>query len=234
MERLLCSRREGSIFIIDGSEFKHLKALRLREGERIEVFCEDKLFLAHISKITNSYALCSVVEELPLLLPKPYVVLYQCIPTELSLMEEVIDRASQSGVFKLVPLFCKRGFHGKAQVQEKMERWYRLSLTSFKQCKRPKSIQIEKPMELADLYPREEASFVLDNFGGSLSIKEIDLSKESYGIVVGPEGGFSQEEVKLLKDRGFVPILLKPYIFRTEMAGAVATAIIMNIANGYA
>lgn len=232
MERLLCSKREGGAIVIDGSEFKHLKALRLREGERVEVFCENRLYLASISKITDGYALCSIVEELPLSLPKPYVVLYQCIPTELSLMEEVIDRASQSGVFKLVPLFCKRGFHGKAKIQEKMERWHRLSLASFKQCKRPKPMEIEKPKDLKDLYPREEVSLVLDNFGGSLNIKEIDLSRESYGIVVGPEGGFSQEEVRLLKDRGFVQVLLKPYIFRTEMAGAVATAIIMNIAKG--
>ena len=90
-------------------------------------------------------------------------------------------------------------------------------------------MEIDNPVKLTDLYPKEEVSLVLDNFGGSLSIKEIDLNKESYGIVVGPEGGFSQEEVELLKSRGFLTLLLKPYIYRSEMAGAVATALIMNL-----
>ncbi|MFN4320256.1 MAG: RsmE family RNA methyltransferase [Aquificaceae bacterium] len=230
MERLLCSKREGSVLIIDGSEFRHLRALRLKEGENLEVFCEDRLFLAKISRITNGYALCSILEELKTPPAGPYVVLYQCIPLDLSLMEEAIDMASQSGAAKLVPLFCKRGFQVKSKVEEKMERWKRISLASFKQCKRPRPMEIENPISLADLHPGEEVSLVLDNFGGGLSIKEIDLSKESYGIVVGPEGGFSQEEVELLKNRGFKPVLLKPYIYRAQMAGAVATALIMNLA----
>jgi len=229
MERLVCSQREGDLLKISGSEFRHLKALRLRKGEQLEVYCENKLYLAVISHIGKDYVLCHTIEELDLPLPKPQVVLYQCLPVELGLMEEVIDRVSQAGAFKLVPVICKRGFQGRSKIEEKMERWHRISLASFKQCKRPKPMEIDNPVKLTDLYPKEEVSIVLDNFGGSLSIKEIDLNKESYGIVVGPEGGFSQEEVELLKSRGFLTLLLKPYIYRSEMAGAVATALIMNL-----
>lgn len=232
MERFLCSKREGELLRISDSEFRHLKALRLREGERLEVYCEGRLYLATLSQIGKNYALCSIIEELAVHLPKPKVVIYQCVPVELRLMDEVIERTSQAGAFKLVPVICKRGFQGRSKIEEKMERWRRISLASFKQCKRPIPIEIDGPIELTRLYPKEEVSLVLDNFGGSLSIKEIDLSKESYGIVVGPEGGFSQEEVELLKSRGFLTLLLKPYIYRSEMAGAVATALIMNLAEG--
>lgn len=230
MERLVCSEREGSLLRIVGSEFKHLKALRLKEGDKLEVYCESKLYLAVLSQVRGDYALCSIMEELEAHLPKPMVLLYQCVPVELGLMDEVVDRASQSGALKLVPVICKRGFQGRVKIEEKMERWKRISLASFKQCKRPRPMEIDSPVKLTDLYPKEEVSLVLDNFEGSLSIKEIDLSKGSYGIVVGPEGGFSQEEVELLKSRGFLTLLLKPYIYRSEMAGAVATALIMNLA----
>ncbi len=230
MERLICTQREGNLLKISNSEFRHLKALRLKEGERLEVYCEDKLYLAVISQINKDHALCSILEEIEKPLAKPIVVVYQCLPIELKLMDEVIERVSQAGAFKLVPVICKRGFQGRSKVEEKLERWKRVSLASFKQCKRPRPMEIDSPVKLTDLYPKEEVSLVLDNFGGSLSIKEIDLSKESYGIVVGPEGGFSQEEVELLKSRGFLTLLLKPYIYRSEMAGAVATALIMNLA----
>ncbi|HAV39954.1 MAG: RsmE family RNA methyltransferase [Aquificaceae bacterium] len=229
MERLICAQREGSLLKISNSEFKHLKALRLKEGERLEVYCEDKLYLAVISQINKDYALCSILEEIEKPPTKPTIVVYQCIPIELSLMDEVIDRVSQAGAFKLAPVICKRGFKEISKIKEKMERWRRISLASFKQCKRPRPMEIDSPVKLTDLYPREEVSLVLDNFGGSLSIKDIDLSRESYGIVVGPEGGFSQEEVELLKNRGFLTLILKPYIYRSEMAGAVATALIMNL-----
>lgn len=232
MERLVGSKWEGGLLKIDGPELKHLRALRLKKGDEVEVFCEDKLYLARISTISGDSALCSILEELDQPLPKPQVVLYQCLPIELRLMDEVVDRASQAGVAKLVPLFCKRGFNGKINLEEKLNRWKRVSLASFKQCKRPKPMEIEEPIKLTDLYPREEVSLVLDSFAGSLTIRDIDLSKDTYGLLVGPEGGLTREEVDLLKSRGFLTLFLRPYILRTEMAGAVASALIMNLAKG--
>ncbi|MEN3027898.1 MAG: RsmE family RNA methyltransferase [Aquificaceae bacterium] len=232
MERLLCSRREGNFLIISSSEFKHLKVLRLKKGERLEVYCEGRLFLAYLSEVLKDYAICSILEEVEKPPPKPSVVLYQCLPLDLKLMEEVVDRVSQAGAVRLVPLICRRGFRKRTGVEEKLERWRRLSLVSFKQCKRPEPMEILPPISLEEFKPEEEVLLLLDNFTASLTIKDIDLKSNSYGLVVGPEGGFSQEEVEILKGRGFLPLLLKPYVYRSEMAGAVAVALIMNLAGG--
>lgn len=232
MERLLCSGREGELLLIEDREFAHLKALRIKRGDRIEVFCQGKLFLCSVVAVERSRALCQVVEELRIHLPKPLVTLYQCVPLELRLMEEVVDRASQTGVHLLVPVVCKRGFQKHEVLEEKTERWKRLSLASFKQCKRPQPMEIDRPVKLEELRPQEELLIVLDNFSPGLSVKELDKSKKSYGILVGPEGGLTAQEVKLLQSKGFLPVYLKPYILRTEMAGAVATALIMNLAEG--
>lgn len=229
MERLICNKKTGNTLIIEGSEFKHLKALRLKKGQKLEVYCEGKIFLASISELSKNYALCSILEEIDTLLPRPQIILYQCLPVDISLMDEVIDRSSQAGVIRLVPLLCKRGFHGRLNWEEKLKRWERLSLASFKQCKRPSPMEISTPIKITDLYPKEDVSIVLDNFEGSLSIRDISLDKDSYGIVVGPEGGFSREEIELLKNRGFLTLLLKPYVYRSEMAGAVAAALIINL-----
>ena len=64
MERLVCSQREGDLLKISGSEFRHLKALRLRKGEQLEVYCENKLYLAVISHIGKDYVICHTIEEL--------------------------------------------------------------------------------------------------------------------------------------------------------------------------
>ncbi|MCS7196976.1 MAG: RsmE family RNA methyltransferase [Aquificaceae bacterium] len=230
MERLLCNKREENFLIVSGSEFKHLKALRLRKGEKFEVYCEGRLFLASLSEVLKDYAICSILEEIEKPLPKPSVVLYQCLPLDLRLMEEVVDRVSQAGAVRLVPLMCRRGFREIHKVEERLERWRKLSLASFKQCKRPKPMEVSTPLRLEDFKPEEEVLLLLDNFTANLTLRDIDLRSKSYGLVVGPEGGFSREEVDFLKSRGCLPLLLKPYVYRSEMAGAVAVALIMNLA----
>ncbi|WPM31587.1 RsmE family RNA methyltransferase [Hydrogenobacter sp. T-2] len=230
MERLICTGKEGDFLVIGGQEFNHLKALRVKKGDRLEVFCEGRLFLSILLSIEKGYALCKPLEEINIPLPKPEVNLYQCIPLELRLMEEVIDRASQTGANLLIPLVCKRGFQKLSVVEEKLERWKKLSLASFKQCKRPKPMEIGRPIRLYELEAKEEVSLVLDNFSAEADIKSLDLTKRSYGVLVGPEGGLSIEEVETLKSKGFKPLFLRPYVLRMEMAGAVATALIMNLA----
>ncbi|MEJ7556419.1 MAG: RsmE family RNA methyltransferase [Aquificaceae bacterium] len=232
MERLICTGKEGDFLVISGQEFNHLKALRIKKGDRLEVFCENRLFLSVLMSIEKDYALCKPLEELSIPLPKPEVNLYQCVPLELKLMEEVIDRASQTGASLLIPVVCKRGFQKLSILEEKMERWKRLSLASFKQCKRPKPMEIGRPIRLFEIQAKEEVALVLDNFSAEADIKSLDLTKRSYGVLVGPEGGLSIEEVESLKSKGFKPLFLKPYILRTEMAGAIATALIMNLAEG--
>ncbi len=230
MERLICSGKEGDFLVVGGQEFNHLKALRIKKGDRLEVFCEGRLFLSVLLSIEKGYALCKPLEEINIPLPKPEVNLYQCIPVELRLMEEVIERASQTGANSLIPVICKRGFQKLNLVEEKLERWKKLSLASFKQCRRPKPMEISIPIRLSEIEAKEELALLLDNFSAEADIKSLDLTKRSYGVLVGPEGGLSIEEVEFLKSKGYKPLFLKPYILRTEMAGAVAVALIMNLA----
>ncbi|MEJ5339877.1 MAG: RsmE family RNA methyltransferase [Aquificaceae bacterium] len=230
MERLVCTGKEGELLLITGQEFNHFRALRLKKDDRLEVFCEGRLFLSLVVSVEKGCAFCRPLEEISIPLPEPEVNLYQCVPSDLKLMEEVIDRASQTGARSLVPVICKRGFQKPGLIEEKLERWKRLSLVSFKQCKRPAPMEIGRPVQLSGLRAKEEISLVLDNFSAELGIRELDMNRKSYGVVVGPEGGLSLEEVQALKDRGFKPLFLRPYILRTEMAGAVAIALIMNLA----
>ncbi len=231
MHRFVSKEGSGEWLIIRGDELKHIKALRAKRGDPIEVFFNGKLYRAVLENIERDKAVCKKLEELPQTLPLPHVVLYQCLPIELRLMEEVIDRASQVGAVSLVPVISRRSFKDTKLLEKKLERWERISLSSFKQCKRPMPLKIEKPIRLQDLERREEISLLLDNFSAGKSIKEINLRAKSYGVLVGPEGGFSLEEVKELRDKGWISVFLRPYILRTEMAGAVAVAILMNLAD---
>jgi len=58
MERLICSGKEGDFLVVGGQEFNHLKALRIKKGDRLEVFCESRLFLSVLC-LSKKATLCA-------------------------------------------------------------------------------------------------------------------------------------------------------------------------------
>lgn len=78
------------------------------------------------------------------------------------------------------------------------------------------------------LIPYENAEdFGIKSLIKDLNKNNIDLNKiNNVGILIGPEGGFEEEEIKILKDQGAYIITLGNRILRTETAGFTATALI--------
>ena len=82
-----------------------------------------------------------------------------------------------------------------------------------------------KSMENLDLVvvPYENAT----GFGIKSMVKTLDLSNvKNIGIMVGPEGGFEEEEIEILKSKGANIVTLGPRILRTETAGFTCIAIL--------
>ncbi|RMH80118.1 MAG: 16S rRNA (uracil(1498)-N(3))-methyltransferase [Acidobacteria bacterium] len=230
MERLICSHRKGNLFILSGQELKHLRALRLKPGDALEVFCEGRVFLCTIRSLDRSQALCQIEEEIVPTPLKPTVILYQCVPVDIRKMDDIVDSVSQVGAERLVPVISSRSFQNERVIRERRDRWERLALSSMKQCKRPSPLIVDEPISLEDLEKREEVGLFLDSFSIERGIRDIPLGRDSYGVLVGPEGGLSVEEVKGLEGKGFLPVFIRPYIMRSEIAGTVAVALVINLA----
>ncbi len=172
-----------------------------------------------------------MLEELDLTIPKPYLFVYQCVPVELKTMDIIVELLSQVGAYRLIPVLSKRGFNKREVIRARGERWKRIAVESLKQCGRPKPLEIGELVSIEDLPPMHRINLLLDNFGEGKLMKELDFTTvEDVGLVVGPEGGFTQEEAKLLRKRGFISVRLKPYTLKSETAGAMAVGLIMNLA----
>ena len=229
MERFIADEIRGSYLVLAPSEAKHLRALRLKEGSTIQALHEGSLYTCKIVKIGRGEVLCEILEVETPTLPKPSVVLYQCVPIHLNTMDEIIDKVSQVGAERLVPVISKRSFQKMEAILDRYSRWERIALSAFKQCKRPLPLKIDKPVRIEHIKVEQKVALVFDNFEAKASLRDVPLWEESYALLVGPEGGLTQEEVSLLKDRGFLPVLLRPYIMRVETASTVAVALIMNL-----
>lgn len=230
MDRFIATKKVSNILIIEGEELKHIFAKRIKIGQELELFFEDKLYLCLLEKLTKKNALCSVVKELELAIPLPFITLYQCVPVELRTMDLIVEKVSEVGAYRLVPTLSKRSFQDILTINKRMERWKRVALSAFKQCKRPKPLEIGHPTKLEELRADHDLNLLLDNFGGEKSPKDLNLNGvKTVSLVVGPEGGFTRQESELLRERGFIPIKLYPYILRSETAALLGVGLIMNL-----
>jgi conserved hypothetical protein TIGR00046 len=206
LDRFIATKKISNTLIVEGEELKHVFAKRVRIGQELELFFEDKLYLCSLEKLTPKSALCIAIKELELTAPLPYITLYQCVPVELKTMDFVVEKVSEVGAYRLVPTLSKRSFQDIPTINKRMERWKRVALSAFKQCKRPKPLEIAPPTKLEELKADADLNLLLDNFGGEKSLKDLNLNGvKTVSLVVGPEGGFTRQESELLRKEGSYP-----------------------------
>ncbi len=164
------------------------------------------------------------------------ILLLQALP-EKERMEWIIQKATELGVNSVVP-FCSRRsvkLEEREKKQPKAHRWPIIARKAAQQCRRA-TVPVIKPY--TDFY---EALLQAEGYDLKLILWEGEhdsgLSTESFKkivpcricILVGPEGGFAQEEVDAAKEQGFMPISLGPRILRTETAAIAIIAVIQYI-----
>ena len=214
------------------SDFKHFKVKRVRVGDTIEVLDEETLkpFLGVVEKIEKRRAVVRILKELPPNVPLFFVRLYQCVPVKLSTMDEIVEKSTEIGVSEIVPVISKRSFQKLSVIQERVERWERIARETLKQCGRHSPLKILPPMVLEDIKPQKDFlnlfPFEREGNNNLYEVLKKNLFPKGVNIVVGPEGGFSAEEVQTLIEKGFISVSLGNFILKSETAAAVAAGMV--------
>jgi 16S rRNA (uracil1498-N3)-methyltransferase len=147
--------------------------------------------------------------------------------------DELVRRATESGVQRILPLRTSRSVAGKdAFSPSKRARWQRIMEEVASQCRRPElPTLLEEPLAVDELPATMAArapaakGYVLTP--GTLPLQlslELNAPRELW-LAVGPEGGFSPEEEELLEIGGFLAAGLAPTVLRIEAAGPLAVAL---------
>lgn len=225
---------DNKILIRDKENIKHMvNVLRLKKDESIEVSDGEKYeYIAKIVNASKECVECEVIEKSEFKREaKRKVHLYQGIPKQ-SKMDYIIQKCVELGVYEITPVFTERTIvQDKGNFDKKIERWQKVSEEAGKQSKRgiiPKvndAIQfdaIQNELESTDLviflYENEEKTSIKDVLKNS-------SKSETIALIIGPEGGFSDEEAERIVGLGAQSASLGKRILRTETAGAIALAI---------
>ena len=231
MHTFFSEKKKDKYLVIEGREFKHFKVRRISGEETFRVIYQSELYLCKAYKVEKEIVLCNILEKLPVEEVSTSITLYQCITTDIKTFEEIIRFSTELGVKELVPTFSARSFRNKKAVYKKMERWEKIVRESMKLSGRTSPLSIAEPIDIQRIETNHDVNLILDNFHEGKSMNEIDINSKDYGIVVGPEGGFTEKESKTLRDKGFESVRLKPYVMRAETASLLVCGAIINLCN---
>ena len=214
--------KPGGAFYVPADEAHHVsKVLRARTGDIFEVVDADRrLFLAELGDGNSA----TVLEELPV--PdegNARVALYQAVPKGRH-MDLVVEKATEIGVERIIPLMTERGVVRLEGATGKVERWRRVAGAAARQSLRLRVPEVAEPVTFPEAVGEAgEGSVLLHNGKGLPRLEEV-VRPETVSLFVGPEGGWSETEIPLAEEYGLTPAQLGPYRLRSETAGVVAVA----------
>lgn len=222
---------------ITGAEARHIATvLRMEPGDRIVLLDKGgSRFLAVIKELTRRHVLVDI--EKPLCAPDPSpvrITLCQAL-LKSNPMDLLIEKTSELGVDRILPYIAERsvvkavGERGHGKVRH----WQEIAQSAAKQADRARPAEIgplqsfhetieglckESALKIL-LWEREETRTLKDLFRSGSAAPEILA-------LVGPEGGFTEREVKRAAQAGFVPVSLGRRILRAETAAITLVAIL--------
>lgn len=226
------------IDITDKEDVKHLvKVLRVRIDEMLEI-CdgEDREYRVKVCEMKHDSVKTEVVAVLDLKRESEIqITLFQSLPKGHK-MELILQKSVELGVYNVVPVVterCVSKIKDAKTERNKLERWQKVMNEAAKQSKRGLLPHIKPVKRFQDLEADLKAFDLLlmpHVLGEQKHLKDVlnrYQSAQKIGILIGPEGGFSEDEVALALEWGAQPIKLGPRILRTETAGFVTSSIVM-------
>ena len=222
----------GEELALSGEEAHHAVVRRVRVGERVALtdgegtLAECTVTLA--SKKALTVQVCSV-RSVPAEMPRLVVV--QAVPKG-DRGELAVEMLTEVGVDVLVPWTAARSvpvWRGE-RAAKALARWRSTAREAAKQSRRARFPRVEDPAttsQVADLLRDASVPVVLhESASGPLA----DLPVPGRGqivIVVGPEGGITEEELAAFADAGAEPVRLGSSVLRTSTAGVAAAAVLL-------
>ena len=207
-----------------GEEFHHaVRVVRVKQGEEVEMFDKKgKMSLGTIHTIDPHRVIIRVGAPVPSRESKLAIHLAMAI-VQLEKFELVLQKATELGVQTIIPLVTDRIELRKERYLGKMERWERIIFEAVKQSGRAVIPTLESPAPFTQIVERGGAKMFFD---ADADTTERPESLDDVTLFIGPEGGWTDEELALARHHGCTFERLGPRRLRAETAAIAATAII--------
>ena len=228
----------GDAVGLDGQAAHYLtRVLRLTVGNAVTLFNGNgKEYAGEIREIHKQGVVISLAtSRVPTTESPLKITLVQAISRG-ERMDYTVQKAAELGMYAIQPIFTSRvevRLDGKRR-SKRLAHWRGVVVSACEQSGRVVVPQIYEPLTLADWLAGEDNTqrLVLDP-DAAIKLSACKLVSNAVSVLVGPEGGFSQQEIEQVTARDVTAVSLGPRIFRTESAGAAAAAVLQVMAGDF-
>jgi len=235
MDRIVLDRKVqlGKEVLIEGPPLEALRFQGGRAGSLITLTDpEGNDFRGRILRLSKTEASILIFEAFPSPTESSLeIILLQALP-ERERMELIIQKATELGVATILPFESERSISLKEREakQKKAHRWQHIAVKAVQQSRRAKVPYVGAcrpfPTTLEDCSEDGLKILLWEKEGRNLKSVLRQHPAQRIYLMVGPEGGFSEGEVKSAEERGFIPVKLGRRVLRTETAAVTLIGIL--------
>lgn len=218
----------GGTVVVDGDEGHHAATVcRTRVGEELDL-SDGAGTLAHVvvTEVAKGRLDARVLSVSTAARPVPRVTIAQALPKSdrSELAVELATEAGADGFLAWQANRCVARWESTAKIDKGLARWAAVARSAARQSRRPYIPTVDGLVNTKDLIARAAGSRMLVlHESATVPIADAGLAAaESVLLVVGPEGGVTEDELQALVAAGALPVRLGPSVLRTSTAAAVA------------
>ena len=214
-----------------GEHADHLiRSLRARVGQEFDIATGSAVRRGRIISIRDGRVEFELGEELGAHSSANIILLLSIF--KFDRMEWAIEKCTELGVAKIVPMIARRtDAHLAAASAKRVERWRKIALQAAEQSRRPAVAEITTPMKVQEAVKLAAALRILLNESEQEdTLREVLSARKGEGeilLAIGPEGGWAEDELQRFSNEAWISASLGSTILRVETAAIAATAVTM-------
>jgi len=218
---------------LSADAFQHsVKALRMSSGQTVCLFNGDGFeYQAELTEVSKRNASARPIQKTENPTESPLQVHLGQVISRGDRMDFALQKSVELGVTEITPLFSERcgvKLSGE-RLEKKRQQWQKVVISACEQCGRSvvPTVHPAQAMETFVAQVEGQLKLTLDPYAPAPLTELIaGRTMTSAVLIIGPEGGFSDQEVTLAAHHEFKPIRLGPRILRTETAALTALSVL--------
>lgn len=221
---------------LEGESAEHLRrVLRAQPGQRYELSDNESVYLAEIEGFARGQVWFRILEKLPAEAPPLRLALGAAL-IKFDRFEWMIEKVTELGVERITPVLASRSEKGLALAAVKrLERWRRIAREASQQARRARLPVITPPVQFESAVAEaSNCRLLLDEARAgpplldALPPAATRSRTDNVAVLVGPEGGWTEEERRIAQSAGWQAVSLGACVLRAETAAMAAVAVLIN------
>jgi len=221
---------QGAPFSLSDEVTQHIaRVLRMKVGQHITLFCGDGIeHLCELTLVDKRRVEATVIQSDNITRSSPLAIHIGQSVSRGERMDYAVQKATETGMASMTPLVterCEVKLNNERQ-DKRLRHWQHIAISACEQSLRNELPTIHPVLPLNEWLSNVQADLKLVLHHHTEQPLGDYARPESVALLIGPEGGLTEEEVTAALDAGFKPVAFGPRVMRTETAPIAAQAIL--------